>query len=210
MSKLIADRHPFWGKWISNYRYRIVLPEELISMTETDLWECQQKISHYRYRFSLESKLISITATDFGLKTNWFCNHFGYNGRGALNLAAFGIPVFGTPDFGIPVFGIPDFGIPGFGISVSGRVPVWVFPVLGIPAVGIPAFGIPTFGICSRIQAPVNQTSLRLPPIIIRCRPLCLCTLLSVTIGNWVHQNRAILWGCGGDFHRSLAVSRDF
>ena len=40
----------------SNYRCRIVLPEEFISITETDLWECQQKISQYRYRFSLESQ----------------------------------------------------------------------------------------------------------------------------------------------------------
>ena len=64
----------------SNYRYRIALPEELISITERDLWEFQQKISHCRYRFSLEFQLISITDTDFGLKTNEFCNHFGYNG----------------------------------------------------------------------------------------------------------------------------------
>ena len=27
----------------SNYRYRIVLPRELISITETDLWKFQQK-----------------------------------------------------------------------------------------------------------------------------------------------------------------------
>ena len=27
----------------SNYKYRIVLPEELISITETDLWEGWQK-----------------------------------------------------------------------------------------------------------------------------------------------------------------------
>ena len=40
-------------------------------MTETDLWEFQQKISHYRYSFSLEFQLISITDTDFGLKTNF-------------------------------------------------------------------------------------------------------------------------------------------
>ena len=60
----------FWGELISNYRYRIELPEELIAITETDLWEFQQKISHYRYRFSLEFQLISITDTDFGLKTN--------------------------------------------------------------------------------------------------------------------------------------------
>ena len=62
-----------------NYRYRIVLPEELISITETDLWECLQKISRYRYIFSLEFQLIGITDTDFGLKTNWFCSHLGYN-----------------------------------------------------------------------------------------------------------------------------------
>ena len=43
-----------WGELLSNYRYRIVLPEELISITETDLWGCLQKISLYRYRFSLE------------------------------------------------------------------------------------------------------------------------------------------------------------
>ena len=70
VSKLITDRNFFWGELISNCRYRIALPEELISVTETDLWEFQQKISHYRYRFSLEFQSISITDTDFGLKTN--------------------------------------------------------------------------------------------------------------------------------------------
>ena len=54
VSKLITDRHFSWEELIANYRYRIALPEELISSTETDLWECQQKISLYRYRFSLE------------------------------------------------------------------------------------------------------------------------------------------------------------
>ena len=53
------------GEFISNYRYRIVLPEELIAVTETDLWECLQNISHYRYRFSPKFQLISITDTDF-------------------------------------------------------------------------------------------------------------------------------------------------
>ena len=81
VSKLITDRHFSWGELISKCRYRIVLPKELISITETDLWEFQQKISHYRYRFwdSLEYQLISITDTDFGLKTNKFCNHFSHN-----------------------------------------------------------------------------------------------------------------------------------
>ena len=46
------------------------MPEELISIPETDLWEFQQKISHYRYRFFLEFQLISIADTDSGLKTN--------------------------------------------------------------------------------------------------------------------------------------------
>ena len=69
-SKLITDRDFFWGELISNYRYRIELPDELIAITETDLWEFQQKISHHRYRFSLEFQLIVITDTDFGLETN--------------------------------------------------------------------------------------------------------------------------------------------
>ena len=42
----------------------------LIAITETDLWEFQQKSSQYRYSFSLEFKLMSITDTDFGLETN--------------------------------------------------------------------------------------------------------------------------------------------
>ena len=37
-----------------NYRYRFVLPEEVVSFTERDLWEYWQHISHYRCRFSLE------------------------------------------------------------------------------------------------------------------------------------------------------------
>ena len=61
----------FWGELISNDRYRIAAPEELISVTQTDLWEFQQKISHCRYRFSLELQLVSITDTDFGLKMNY-------------------------------------------------------------------------------------------------------------------------------------------
>ena len=70
-SQFITDRHfqILWEELISNYRYRILVPEELISITETDLWEFQQKISHNRYRFSLDFQLISIIDTDFGLKT---------------------------------------------------------------------------------------------------------------------------------------------
>ena len=41
VSKLITDRNFFWAELISNYRYRIVLPEEFIFITETDLWEFQ-------------------------------------------------------------------------------------------------------------------------------------------------------------------------
>ena len=58
-SKLITDRHFFWGEVISNYRYRMALPEELISITETDLWDFQLKISHHWYRFSLEFQRMS-------------------------------------------------------------------------------------------------------------------------------------------------------
>ena len=75
-----------WEEIISDYRYRIALPEELTSITETDLWEFQQKISHCRYRFSLEFQLISITDAEFRLKTKQFCNHFGYNRIWAENV----------------------------------------------------------------------------------------------------------------------------
>ena len=47
----------FWEEFISDYGYRIALPEGLISITETDLWEFRQKISHYRYRLSLKFQL---------------------------------------------------------------------------------------------------------------------------------------------------------
>ena len=70
VSKLITDRDFFWGELISNYKYRIALPEELIAITETDLWEFQQKTFHYRYRFSLDFQVISITDTDYGLEMN--------------------------------------------------------------------------------------------------------------------------------------------
>ena len=53
VSNLITDRDFLWGELISHCRYRIELPEELISITETDLWDFQQKVSHYRYRFFL-------------------------------------------------------------------------------------------------------------------------------------------------------------
>ena len=59
----------------SNHRYRIVLPEELISITETDLWEhCRESLAiqiqihpsiqinfHYRYRLWARNELISAT-----------------------------------------------------------------------------------------------------------------------------------------------------
>ena len=68
VSKFITDRHFLWGELISNYRYRIALPGEFLSwnlpITETDLWEFQQKIAHCTYRFSLEFQLISVTDTD--------------------------------------------------------------------------------------------------------------------------------------------------
>ena len=44
----------FRGTLRSNCRYRIVLPEQLFSITYTDLWKCLQKISDCGCRFSLE------------------------------------------------------------------------------------------------------------------------------------------------------------
>ena len=64
---------------ISNYRYRIVLPEEVISIAETDLWECQQKISHCRHRFSLEPKQFPSQIQIMGLKRMNSVKYFGYN-----------------------------------------------------------------------------------------------------------------------------------
>ena len=51
----------------SNYRCSIVLPEDLISITDTDVWKYSQKILHSRYRLSLEFKS---TSTDFRRETN--------------------------------------------------------------------------------------------------------------------------------------------
>ena len=42
VSKLITDRDSFW-QVISDYRYSIALPEELISIAETDLWNLKRK-----------------------------------------------------------------------------------------------------------------------------------------------------------------------
>ena len=70
VSKLITDRDFFWGELISDYRYRIELPEELISITETDLWEFQQKSLITDTDSFFNFILISIADTDFGLKTN--------------------------------------------------------------------------------------------------------------------------------------------
>ena len=55
----------------SNDRYRIVQPDNLMSITETDLWECWQKISYYRCRLSLQFQLIFFTDTVFGLEANF-------------------------------------------------------------------------------------------------------------------------------------------
>ena len=68
IQKRTTDSH-FLKANSSNYRYRSALPEELIAVAETDLWERWQKISHHIYRFSLEFQLISITDTDFGLES---------------------------------------------------------------------------------------------------------------------------------------------
>ena len=65
VSKLITDRHFSWVILISNYRYRIMLPEEFNPITETDLWKSPQKVSHYSYRVSLDFQFISTTDTDF-------------------------------------------------------------------------------------------------------------------------------------------------
>ena len=68
VSKTITD---FFLRAInSNYRYTTVLPEQVISITETDLWKISAEISHCRYRFCFEFELISITDTDLGLETN--------------------------------------------------------------------------------------------------------------------------------------------
>ena len=56
----------FWPLINPKSRHRIVLPEGLLCITETDLWECWQRISPYRYRFSLDYQLISIADTDLG------------------------------------------------------------------------------------------------------------------------------------------------
>ena len=68
VSKLITDRHFPWEELISNYRYRIALSEELIFITETDLWDFQQKIFHYRYIFSLEFQLVPLSIQISGSK----------------------------------------------------------------------------------------------------------------------------------------------
>ena len=56
------------GGLISDCRYRIELPEELVATTETDLWEFQQKVSHHRYRFSLEFHYIPLQIHILGSK----------------------------------------------------------------------------------------------------------------------------------------------
>ena len=71
VSKLITDRHFCLKGTNSNYRYRIVLPEEANATTETDLWKCWQKTlladtdspfnsTYFRctYRLQAQNKLI--------------------------------------------------------------------------------------------------------------------------------------------------------
>ena len=55
----------------SNYRYRIV-PPELMSITETDLWECWQKSLTTDTDSPLNFERNSTADTDFGLETNSF------------------------------------------------------------------------------------------------------------------------------------------
>ena len=90
LSKLPFSNLPFSfsrRRFLFDFRLQIQnrAARRIHAITETGLWEFQQKISHYRYRFSLEFQLISITDTDLGLKPNQFCNHFGYNGNAHPN-----------------------------------------------------------------------------------------------------------------------------
>ena len=62
----------------------MVSPEELISITETDLWKRQQKSLITDTDSVFEFQVISITDTDFGSETNLFCNQFGYNGIASI------------------------------------------------------------------------------------------------------------------------------
>ena len=48
-------------------------------------------------------------------------------------------------------------------VFLTFRIPAFRIPVFRIPTFGIPGFRIPTFGILVEIQAPLNQTPLRLP-----------------------------------------------
>ena len=63
MSKIVTDRHFYLRTINSNYRYRIALPEELTSITETDLWNFSRKSLITDTDFGLEFRFISITDT---------------------------------------------------------------------------------------------------------------------------------------------------
>ena len=86
----------------SKCRYRNMLPENFISITETDLWEWWQKISHYRYILFFSFQVVSITDTDFGLKMNRFFNNFGYNVLSDPLSRDLGSNLFDTPYSTIP------------------------------------------------------------------------------------------------------------
>ena len=59
-----------------------MLPEEVIVITETDVWEYWQRVSNCWCRFSIEILVIAITDTDFGRETSEFCHDVGYNPKG--------------------------------------------------------------------------------------------------------------------------------
>ena len=65
---IYIDRYTYiWQQgFLFSCSYRIVLPEELISITETDLWECWQK----PLIADTDSPFNSIADPDFGLETN--------------------------------------------------------------------------------------------------------------------------------------------
>ena len=68
--RMVLQTHTlfFWGDINFNSRYRIVLPEELTSISETDLWKSLQKVSHCRYRFSVEFKEFPLQIQSTGSK----------------------------------------------------------------------------------------------------------------------------------------------
>ena len=79
---MITDRRLFWGQLIQITDTESFCLKSWFPLQETDLqesWQDSLSLQVQMYPW-IPTMKFSITDTDFGRETNYYCNHFGYNG----------------------------------------------------------------------------------------------------------------------------------